>query len=91
MAEDPGAFTEGPDAFAEDPDAFTEDPDAFAEDPDAFTIEPSPSGRLLCGGCAPHDVCRLGVEIAEAWDDAVRFEVVCPPFWHGGPGVAHGG
>ncbi|GAA2329495.1 PaaI family thioesterase [Streptomyces violaceusniger] len=63
----------------------------MAEDPDAFAVEPSPSGRFLCGGCAPHDACRLGVEIADARDDAVRFEVVCPPFWHGGPGVAHGG
>ncbi|WP_432045776.1 PaaI family thioesterase [Streptomyces asiaticus] len=70
---------------------MAEDSDALAEDPDAFAIEPSPSGRLLCGGCAPHDACRLGVEIAEVRDDVVRFEVVCPPFWHGGPGVAHGG
>ncbi|WAP59153.1 PaaI family thioesterase [Streptomyces sp. S465] len=61
------------------------------EGPDAFAIEPSPSGRLLCGGCAPHDSRRPGVEIADAQDDKVRFDVICPPFWHGGPGVAHGG
>ncbi|MEV6125912.1 PaaI family thioesterase [Streptomyces violaceusniger] len=63
----------------------------MSEDPDASAIEPSPSGRLLCGGCAPHDACRLGVEVADARDDVVRFEVVCPRSWHGGPGVAHGG
>ncbi|MEU9370594.1 PaaI family thioesterase [Streptomyces avermitilis] len=63
----------------------------MSEDPDAFAIEPSPSGRLLCGGCAPHDSCRLGVEISGTQGDEVRFDVVCPPFWRGGPGVAHGG
>lgn len=63
----------------------------MAEHPDTFAIEPSASGRLLCGGCAPDDTCRLGVEIAEAHEGAVRFDVTCPPSWHGGPEVAHGG
>ncbi|MEU4895644.1 PaaI family thioesterase [Streptomyces sp. NPDC044780] len=63
----------------------------MSEDPDAFAIEPSPSGRLLCGGCAPHGSCRLGVEITDAEDGKARFDVVCPRLWHGGPGVAHGG
>lgn len=60
-------------------------------DLDAFAVEPSASGRLLCGGCAPYDACRLGVEIADTQDDEVHFDVVCPRSWHGGPGVAHGG
>lgn len=63
----------------------------MSEAPDDFAIEPSPSGRLLCGGCAPYDACRLGVEIADAQDGKVRFDVVCPRSWHGGPDVAHGG
>lgn len=58
---------------------------------DDFRIGPSPSGRLLCGGCAPADRCRLGVEIARADEGAITFDVVCPHHWHGGPGVAHGG
>lgn len=61
------------------------------DDPDAFVIGPSPSGRLLCGGCAPAGVCGLGVEVAEARDAAVRFDVICPRHWQGGPRVAHGG
>ncbi|WP_231645109.1 PaaI family thioesterase [Sciscionella sediminilitoris] len=59
--------------------------------PDTFAIEPSPSGRLLCGGCAGDDVCRLGVGIADVHDDVVRAEVSCARSWQGGPGVAHGG
>ncbi|WP_406631663.1 PaaI family thioesterase [Amycolatopsis sp. WGS_07] len=58
---------------------------------DDFRIVPSPSGRLLCGGCAPDGRCRLGVEPAEADEDAMTFDVVCPRHWHGGPEVAHGG
>ncbi|MFI7123094.1 PaaI family thioesterase [Amycolatopsis sp. NPDC049868] len=58
------------------------------ENPDDFVIAPSPSGRLLCGGCAPDDRCRLGVE---AHEHPLRFDVVCPLHWQGGPKVAHGG
>ncbi|MFD4193465.1 PaaI family thioesterase [Amycolatopsis thermoflava] len=57
------------------------------DDPDAFAISPSASGRLLCGGCAAEDRCRLGIAAV----DATRFDVVCPAHWQGGPGVAHGG
>lgn len=60
-------------------------------DPDGFAIEPSASGRLLCGGCAPDEACRLGVEIAGTQDGALRCDVTCARRWHGGPGVAHGG
>lgn len=59
--------------------------------PDTFALEPSPSGRLLCGGCAGDDVCRLGVGITDLHDDVVRAEVICARSWQGGPGVAHGG
>jgi uncharacterized protein (TIGR00369 family) len=61
------------------------------ENPDDFTIEPSASGRLLCGGCASDDACRLGIEITSAQDDALRCDMTCSRSWHGGPGVAHGG
>ncbi|MEV5776370.1 PaaI family thioesterase [Streptomyces antimycoticus] len=64
---------------------------ADARDADAFAIEPSASGRLLCGGCTPDKVCRLGVEAAGARDGDLRFDVVCARSWHGGPDVAHGG
>ncbi|MFH8533490.1 PaaI family thioesterase [Streptomyces tendae] len=60
-------------------------------DPDGFTIEPSASGRLLCGGCAPEDACRLGVEFAGVQDGALRCDVTCARSWQGGPDVAHGG
>ena len=63
----------------------------MSDRPDDFRIGPSPSGRLLCGGCTPDDRCRLGVEIAHAGEDAMTFDVVCPRHWHGGPEVAHGG
>jgi acyl-coenzyme A thioesterase PaaI-like protein len=63
----------------------------MSDRPDDFTIEPSPSGRLLCGGCAPRDHCRLGVEIVEIRGDTTRFVVSCPRSWQGGPEVAHGG
>ncbi len=58
---------------------------------DDFRIGPSPSGRLLCGGCAPEDRCRLGIEVAHAGEAATTFDVVCPRHWCGGPEVAHGG
>ncbi|WP_040821752.1 PaaI family thioesterase [Nocardia jiangxiensis] len=60
----------------------------MSEHPDDFTIEPSASGRLLCGGCSGNDRCRLGVEARE---DPLRFDVICPRHWQGGPEVAHGG
>ncbi|MBB5159845.1 PaaI family thioesterase [Saccharopolyspora phatthalungensis] len=60
-------------------------------DPDGFVIEPSATGRLLCGGCAPDNACRLGVEVAGTLDGAERFDVICARSWHGGPEVAHGG
>lgn len=56
-------------------------------DSDSFAIEPSSSGRMLCGGCVPDGVCRLGVEPR----DGMWFDVTCPRHWQGGPGVAHGG
>ncbi|WP_020659132.1 PaaI family thioesterase [Amycolatopsis benzoatilytica] len=63
----------------------------MSEREDDFRIGPSPSGRLLCGGCAPDDRCRLGIETAHAGEGATTFDVVCPRHWHGGPEVAHGG
>ncbi|WAP60061.1 PaaI family thioesterase [Streptomyces sp. S465] len=61
------------------------------DDMDDFAIEPSASGRLLCGGCAPDDACRLGVEVAGARDGVLWFDVTCARSWCGGPEVAHGG
>lgn len=63
----------------------------MSENSDDFAIEPSSSGRLLCGGCAPNGACRLGVEVADSQDGTLLFHAVCPRFWQGGAAVAHGG
>ncbi len=49
-------------------------------------------GVALCGSCRQRGACRLGLT-TERWDDAgvAHFGLVCPEYYEGGPGVAHGG
>jgi acyl-coenzyme A thioesterase PaaI-like protein len=49
-------------------------------------------GVALCGSCRRRDECRLGLT-TERLDDAghAHFLLTCPPYYEGGPGVAHGG
>jgi hypothetical protein len=44
----------------------------MSDRPDDFAIEPSPSGRLPCGGGTPDDRCRLGAELAGTGADTTR-------------------
>ena len=48
---------------------------------------------MLCGGCRPHGICRLGVQDwhVDVEAQSVTATAVCGSDSTGGPGIAHGG
>jgi acyl-coenzyme A thioesterase PaaI-like protein len=51
----------------------------------------TPSGVILCAGCAPRGECRLGVTaMAPSGVDEITFDLSCAPEHEGAGGVAHG-
>jgi acyl-coenzyme A thioesterase PaaI-like protein len=49
------------------------------------------SGLILCAGCTPGRVCRLGIQGMRTTGPAeVTFELACAPEHEGAGGVAHG-
>ena len=62
-------------------------PEAFRFAEQAVT----PSGVILCAGCTPDGICRLGVtsKVASGIDE-ITFELACGPEYEGAGGVAHG-